>query len=858
MRLLFGSEQTYDPDSIVILVLRLGSLCLFDTLALSIGQKADMSKKHRQYWDVAESIDYAPFNNRIALRRQEMLCHTSQGSSVKTGRTFYMLVATVVTGLLIGITGRALEMCITFGIRGRNAILMILFRQYSQIVAAFTLVGVNLCLLVCSAALVQWMAPGAAGSGVSLVMALLNGNNISGLLTPMVYLVKFFGTVCTRVACLPLGPEGPLIHLGACIASMVFRAGHRIVGWSRMKNRERVLEQTRDAVFSNASLRQLISAGAAAGMAAAFGAPIGGVLFALEEACSVWSKKTAWRCLLAGAVSVFAMSQILPGTGEGYIISFAGIYPLSDRQWLFQMPFVVMVSVTLGFLGALFNLMRGMVQHYRVSKKKHGLRVVEACAVGFVSSITFLLAPKLFGQCLDIPTTWEASQVMQYDCPVGQYNDLATALFQTAPLTIRSFLGLGSESEPIANRICSPSIPCYYTLTSLFAVGMIYFALLVISAGLAVPGGLFMPTIMIGGSLGAFFGLALHSLVSATWDIQPGVYAIVGAAAMLAAVFRSSVSLVVILVEGTRGISFLPGVLMAVIISNFMAHWIHPEGVYETELEVDGRVFFLREDPGGRLRNKTAEALMAFPVVGLQTIVPVSQVLHVLSSTTHNGFPVYRDSNTSTPCLVGFILRSQLLILLAERAYCDSYGSYIHSRMGSITEYEDKLNMMMHHAVYGGNEIAEIGSDSEDETSESTSDDSPERSSSALQTHLNLEPFMDCGMITVRPETPAAYCHHMFVTMSLRHVCVTKSSGDVVGIITRKDLDRAAGEGWWRRTKMFDRNDDDDKSGVPVSIPRARRAILNLIQSFSPSANSGARALQRHLLDHSNDEEDYC
>lgn len=813
----------------------------------------------RQYWDVSESIDYAPFNNRVTMRRHETLsvndgddCMEEQRASVKTGRTFYMLVATIVTGLFIGMTGKALEMCITVGVRGRNALLMHLFLYYSPTVAVSAIVGINMILVLASAAAVQWMAPGAAGSGVSLVMALLNGNNISGLLTPMVYMVKFVGTICTRVACLPLGPEGPLIHLGACIASMVFRAGHRIVGWGKMKNRERVLQQTRDALFSNASLRQLISAGAAAGMAAAFGAPVGGVLFALEEACSVWSKKTAWRCLLAGTVSVFTMSQILPGTGEGYIISFAGIYPLSDRQWLLQMPFVVMVSAILGFFGALFNLMRGMIQKWRVSKKKHSLRVIEACVVGLISSATFLLAPTFFGQCLDIPPTWEGTQVMQYDCPNGKYNDLATALLQTAPVTIRSLLGLGSESEPIANRICSLSTPCYYTLTSLFAVSMIYFALLVLSSGLAVPGGLFMPSIMIGGSLGAFFGLALNSSVSQMWDIQPGVYAIVGAAAMLAAVFRSSVSLVVILVEGTRGITFLPGILMAVIVSNFIAHWIHPEGVYESELEVDGRVFFLREDPGGKLRNKTAEALMASPVVGLEIVVPVSKVLHVLSSTTHNGFPVYQENNLSTTCLVGFILRSQLLILLAERAYCDEHGRYIQDRVESITEYEDKLNVMMHHAVYGGNEIADIASDSEDSNDEFISDNAQERGSSALRAHLNLEPFMDCGMITVRPDTPAAHCHHMFVTMSLRHVCVTKSSGEVVGIITRKDLDKAAGEGWWRRTKMFDGNPNNkSESGAPMSIPGARRAIMNLIKSFSPSSSS---ALRRHLLDEDDEE----
>ncbi len=197
-----------------------------------------------------------------------------------------------------------------------------------------------------------------------------------------------------------------------------------IVDLRRLRERREILRVTRDPVFSNASLRQLISAGAAAGMAVAFGAPVGGVLFALEEACSVWSKKTAWRCLLATAIAVFSMSQIFPALGGGYILSFSGIYPLSDRQWLFQLPFVVFMSAVSGLLGAVFNLMRRWMQRHRVSKRKHALRVLEACVVALVSSSAFLVLPRRFGQCLDLPGTWEESQVMQYDCPAGQYNDL--------------------------------------------------------------------------------------------------------------------------------------------------------------------------------------------------------------------------------------------------------------------------------------------------------------------------------------------------------------------------------------------------------------------------------------------------
>lgn len=62
------------------------------------------------------------------------------------------------------------------------------------------------------------------------------------------------------------------------------------------------------------------------------------------------------------------------------------------------------------------------------------------------------------------------------------------------------------------------------------------------------------PCILIGSAFGALLGLLLLEVVPPSMEIQPGVYAIVCATAMLGAVFRSSISLVVIVVEGTRGI----------------------------------------------------------------------------------------------------------------------------------------------------------------------------------------------------------------------------------------------------------------------------------------------------------------
>lgn len=832
----------------------------------------------RPAWDTTNSIDFCPSTNAVALRAAALHRGRRWRALGVTGLTATMLTTTVVSGMLIGVTAALVERTIAFAESWRNSLLASVYVDNLEL-ASLVHLSLALCSVVLIAALVQLLAPGAAGSGVSLLMAFLNGNDVTGLLTPSVYIIKLFGTIAARFAGLALGPEAPLIHLGACVSSIVFRAERyllsRTPSYSRPHHHHHQQQQQQQQhhsvgmspiAFTNAAHREMVSAGSAAGLAAAFGAPVGGVLFALEEACSVWSRKTAWRCLLCTAAAVLTMSQLTSGA----ILSLSGIYPLSSQQWIRQLPCVILVAAGAGFLGAIFNLLRRYIQTLRASRRRHTLRLLEAGFVSIVTVVVIMVSSSTVGRCLDLPPTWDASSVIRYSCPPGQYNDLITAMLGQSSFIIRSILGLGSTTEPInavaaANNLCTLSTPCYFTPSSLGTLSIVYLLLMVISSGLAVPGGMFMPSILVGGSFGAAIAMALSQVLPPSWDVQPGVYALVGATATLAAVFRSTISLVVIMVEATRGIEFLPGILAAAIISNFIAHWVHPDGVYEGELEADGRVFFLRQEPPGNLRWKTAETLMASPAVGMKAIEPVSKVVDMLSSTGHNGFPVYgeavvnddEDWHANGPSgqgnvrnvLLGFVLRSQLLVLLREGAFCDNQGNYLRA-MEDQDAYEAALDRKMHTAtcpggdteldtsqsdpliepaendVEGGQAMASEASvqtvrklrdmnpllDSLLEHSENADGHPPGEMGTTLgfatnalgseDIYLNVNPFMDRGMLSARPCTPAAIVHQMFVGLSLRHLCVTNSHGQVVGIITRKDLDNAAGRGWWRANKI--------------------------------------------------------
>lgn len=88
---------------------------------------------------------------------------------------------------------------------------------------------------------VQYWAPQAAGAGVTLVMAYLNGNHVPNLLRARTLIAKLIGTICSVSAGFPMGPEGPMVHIGACLASVITYA--QCSEWLRLVHRSNALCQ---------------------------------------------------------------------------------------------------------------------------------------------------------------------------------------------------------------------------------------------------------------------------------------------------------------------------------------------------------------------------------------------------------------------------------------------------------------------------------------------------------------------------------------------------------------------------------------------------------------------------------------
>lgn len=131
--------------------------------------------------------------------------------------------------------------------------------------------SIQTCFAIIAATFVA-IEPVAAGSGIPEVKCYLNGIDLPRVGSPLTLICKVLGVTCSVSAGLPVGKEGPMVHSGAVVAAIVSS------------------KQTRN----DREKRDFVACGAAAGVTTAFSAPVGGILFALEEGASYWSPSLTW------------------------------------------------------------------------------------------------------------------------------------------------------------------------------------------------------------------------------------------------------------------------------------------------------------------------------------------------------------------------------------------------------------------------------------------------------------------------------------------------------------------------------------------------------------------------------------
>eukprot|EP00659_Diplonema_papillatum_P002787 gene2787-4358_t len=146
------------------------------------------------------------------------------------------------------------------------------------------------CLATCTAAwLVTTLEPNAAGAGIPEVKAILGGAEITGFASVRMLFVKWIALVLAVGGSLSIGKAAPIVHIAFCI-------GDTVAG------------QFRKYRTSMGKRRELLTAAVAAGICVAFGAPLGGVLYAFEETSTFFNAQTLYRSFLCSVVAGATLS----------------------------------------------------------------------------------------------------------------------------------------------------------------------------------------------------------------------------------------------------------------------------------------------------------------------------------------------------------------------------------------------------------------------------------------------------------------------------------------------------------------------------------------------------------------------
>jgi chloride channel 7 len=142
--------------------------------------------------------------------------------------------------------------------------------------------------------LTVYFAPNAAGSGVPEAIGFLNGVHVPNFINFKTLVVKFLGLCLAIAGGVCGGKEGPLIHMGAIVGVLSAYLPCRFNTYFR----------------NDLEKRKLIAIGIAAGMSSAFGAPIGGSLYAYElsKPNTFWSFSLTWKVFFASTISTFTLS----------------------------------------------------------------------------------------------------------------------------------------------------------------------------------------------------------------------------------------------------------------------------------------------------------------------------------------------------------------------------------------------------------------------------------------------------------------------------------------------------------------------------------------------------------------------
>ena len=642
--------------------------------------------------------------------------------------------------------------------------------SYTVASIAITAIASFLCTVI---------APHARGGGVPYLFAYLNGTNVLQFFTLRIVSVKVVALAFTIAGGLTLGMEGPFVYIGGGVALLLSRGWDLLPGVSPHGRYTRILRNINEE-------RIFMACGLAAGLSVAFSAPIAGILFAMEGATSFLTITAVLRIFACSMAALFFKDLSFNGWSAHISTTNLIVIVGQDTTVAWEVPEVLAFTLMAfigGALGAMavhLNVLITRWRHHHMEDRIKANMSEVALITGVTASIMFVL-PLMFG-CEAMPPFCAddgETRCQSLYCPLGSYSQVGSLVFSSSDIVARNLfdrtISLQNEYDPFPLLV--------YMTVYVVLVAWVY--------GAYVPGGLFVPSIVIGGCYGRVVGYIGEAYVSSA--INPGVYALLGAAGMLGGFTRLGLPVVVMLVEMTGDATYLLPIMYVATLAKLFADYLEPP-LYPQHMQIE-RIAQLGDKIPLAIQQLQAKDLSRAHYQAVHDIDTLERILDVLDLTKASTLPVTDEEGR----FVGQIARASI-------AYALKYTPLYSTREAAIRRKELKPTDGRRLSAAGpltssggsalGEELNATGGHADLLLAESAMGDWHDTNATItadfheahLGYFLNLRSLLDTGVFTVQQSTSARRVHAMFRRLGLSHLCVIDHQHQLRGIITRRSL----------------------------------------------------------------------
>ncbi|VDD94311.1 unnamed protein product [Enterobius vermicularis] len=524
----------------------------------------------------------------------------------------------------------------------------------SDYLALFQWLAHEILLTFFAAAACYFLSKQAVGSGIPEVKVIMHGMKMKNYLTVKTLAAKMTGLTLAMGSGLPIGKEGPFVHIGAIVATLLSKLTHSC---------------QYSAFFSNEGREtELLSSGCAVGIACTFSAPIGAVLYAIESTSKYFAVKNYWRSFLAATCSaiVFRFANFfVTAEQSGTITAFYQTSFPTESFLIEELLAFALLGLISGLAAALFIFTHRRISLFRQKNKifKMIFRKNFFTFTIFMAAVVAILTyPKGFGLYIAGKLTFRETMADFFNnCTLFTHNITSV---HSCPESLLAHWTNG-ESGGLSIFL---SLTCYL---------ITYFFLVAICISISVPAGVFVPSFIIGACGGRLMGEAMAYVFPSGLRgvggplIYPGLYAVVGAAAYTGAVTHT-LSVAVIICELTGQLAPILPVLIAMLMGNAICKFLQPS-IYESIIRIK-KYPYLTDLPPSRISVHTVkvEQIMVKNVVYITKTTTYKELREILQSAPRlKSFPVVTDHKYKI--LLGSVARKYLIVLL-KRYAAEEFG----------------------------------------------------------------------------------------------------------------------------------------------------------------------------------------